>query len=129
MALTAIEIMALIVVVAGLIKILVLSIKPKAWKGVADAVYAQPAVTTTISLVLAAAALYYLLGAGITIVQIFAVMLFTMLLLMLSFSAYPEATAALTGKLFKDRNVLKKGWLVMVVWIILMVWVLYVLFA
>ena len=67
---TPIEIIALIFVVFGLIKLLVIAVNPKAWAKVPQKMAAQPVLLTVVSLVLAGVVLYYL-RAELSIVQIF----------------------------------------------------------
>lgn len=125
---TPIEIIALIILVAAAIKILVILIKPSSWMGMARTVWKQPALTAIVSLILAAIVLYYLLQE-ITIIQIFAVMAFVALLAALSMAAYSAEIIALGQKMLKDKAVVKKAWLSIVVWIVLIAWGFYVLFA
>ena len=110
-------------------KLLVIMIKPKAWMNVVEVVYRKPTLLMVVSLILAAVVLYYLDFAGITIVQIFAVMVFFALLAAMTASAYAKEIIVLARKMLKDKSVLKKAWLALVVWIVLVVWVLYTLFA
>ncbi len=124
MTLGTIEVMALIVVVAAAIKILVILVKPKAWVGIVKKIWVNSALVGIVSLVLAAVVLYYLMQAGITIVQIFAVMLFIALLAAVSAAVYSKEIMGLAQKLLKDKNILKKAWLAILVWIILIIWAL-----
>jgi len=64
----------------------------------------------------------------ITIVQIFAVMLFIALLSAASISTYSKEFLPLIDKLSKDKKLVKKIWPVILIWIILIIWVLFVLF-
>lgn len=125
---TPIEIMALIIAVFAAIKILVILINPKSWMNVVKTVYGNPILTTIISLVLAVVVLNYLL-VELTIVQIFAVMLFLSLLMVIGIAAYSKDILQLASKLLEDREVLKKAWLAIIVWVILIVLVLYTLFV
>lgn len=128
MVLTTIEIFALIIAVVAAVKILVILIKPQAWMKVVRAVYAIPALTMIVSLVLAGIVLYYLIWINrITIVQIFAVMLLVCLLGAISMAAYSKDLIAFAAKMLKDKTTIKKAWLAILIWIILIIWVLYVL--
>ena len=129
MALGTIEILALIIIIVSAVKIIVLLINPKSWMNVVDGVYRNKALTTVASLILAAVVLYYLTQAGITIVHIFAVMTFFMLVIAIGFSAYGSEVRALGQKLLKDKTLIRKSWLYILVWIALMVWGLYAIFA
>jgi len=125
---TPIEIIAFIIALIAVIKIIVLSLNPKSWMKFPRMINKQPAITMMLSLVLAAIVLYYLL-AELTIVHIFAVMFFVMLLLLFTFSAFSKELVEMADKLLKDKSVLKKAWLPTIVWTILLIWVLYALFV
>jgi len=124
---TPIEIMALIVIVVAVIKLIVILVKPKAWIGVVKSVYSNSVLTMVVSLVLAVIVLNYLL-TELTIVQIFASMLFFALLASLSISVYSKDLISLGNKMLKDRKFLSKAWLAIVVWIILIIWAVKELF-
>lgn len=118
----SVEILAWIVAVVIVVKFLVIFVKPKTWASVIDFVYAKPWLLTIVSLILAYLVLQSLLDSGITIVQIFAVLLFLSLLAASTASVYSKDVTALGKKLLKDRNILKKAWLPILVWIALTVW-------
>jgi len=123
MVYTPIEIMALILIVAGSAKILVLLINPKIWsKKVINNIWKNSGLMRVISLILAGISLYYLLDSGITIVQIFAIMLFTALLMAAGIAMYSNEVVKLSEKMLKDRNIIKKSWLYILIWILLIVW-------
>src|SRR3989344_6839278 len=103
MALGVIETIALITAVVVLIKIVVILIKPKAWLSVVRPIYSMPVVLMIVSLVLAAVVLNYLILAGITITQIFAVMGFGALLGAMTAASYAKEVVALGTKMLKDR--------------------------
>ncbi len=123
-----IEIIALVLIIVTVIKLLVILTNPKKWGGVIEAIWKNNGLVTVVSLVLAGVVLYYLLGAGITIIQIFAVMAFLCLLMALSISAYSKDLIGFAKKIFKDKAVVKKAWLVIIIWIILILWGLKELF-
>ena len=120
----SIEIMALIVAVISMIKIIVILINPKYWKAVAHVVCKNQVATTVIALVLAVVVLRYLL-TELNILQIFATMLFLILLMAVSFSSYSKEMLQLTDKVLSNRDVLKKGWVPIIIWLALIAWVLY----
>ncbi len=128
MALGIVETFALIIAVLAAIKIIVILVKPSSWMKVVKTVYMSPILTTIISLILAALVLNYLL-AEVTIVQIFAVMLFAALLGAISVSAYSKEVISMASKMLKDKTIVKRAWLAILVWIALIIWVLYVLLA
>lgn len=125
---TPIEIMALIVIVISVIKIIIMLTNPMKWMGVVNAVWKNKGVATIVSLIGAGIALYYLLGAGITVVQIFAVLLLLMFLMGLSMAAYSDELLAMATKVLKNKGVVKKGWLAFIVWAVLLLWGLKELF-
>lgn len=124
---TPIEIIALIVILVAAIKIIVLLINPKSWMGVVRKVWTNPMITSVISLILAAVVLYYLLQE-ITIIQVFAAMALVGLLAALGIAAYSNEIVALGEKMLKDKAVIKKAWLALLIWIILIIWALKELF-
>ncbi len=128
MALTPIEIIALILIVIGVIKMLVLFVKPVAWMNFAKKVYKRPPVVRIVSLILAAIVLWYLL-TEITIVQIFAVMAFVALLFLIGLAPDINSLMAKYRAQIKRGRLWQENWLYTLIWIVLMVWALVVLFA
>lgn len=123
---TPIQIMALILAVFGGIKILVLLMNPKSWLSFVKTIYKNPGIATIVGLIIAGASLWYLLKY-MTIVHVFAAMLFTSALMMVGFMAYPKEMMTLAEKVL-DKNCLKKGRLITIIWIVLLVWVIYAIF-
>ncbi len=126
---TPIELMALIVIIAGVVKILVILINPKSWTSLVRKVYSNNNLAAIISFILALITLYYLIQSGLTIVHIFAVMLFVALLAGVSISRNAKEVASLMDKMVKKGNIWKQHWLSLVIWILLLAWGLVVLFA
>jgi len=61
-------------------------------------------------------------------VQIFASMLFFMLLMIMDIAAYSKEMINWAEKLLKDRQILiKKAWVALIVWAALIIWVIYTL--
>ena len=123
----SIEILALILIIITAIKLLVLLTNPKKWVGVVDSVWKNAGLTTIICLVGAGVVLYYLLQE-LTIVHILAVMLFLALVMGLSISAYSKDLMVFARKMLKDKAIVKKGWLAIIVWVIIILWGLKELF-
>lgn len=121
---TPIEIMALIVAIVSLIKIIVILVNPRYWKEVAHVLYKNQAITTIISIILAAVVLKFLL-TELSIIQIFATTLFLMLIMIIGFSAYSKEMLQLADKVLNNRDVLKKAWVSLIIWIALIAWVIY----
>lgn len=122
-----IEIMAIIVAVLGLVKLFFVATNPKAWLKVVDFVFAKPNVTSAVSALLALIVLFFIIQE-ITIVQIFAVVLFVTLLVLVKASAYAKEIKDLGHKILKDKNAIKKVWLAVVAWLILILWLFYEVF-
>ncbi len=125
---TPIEIMALIIAVFAIIKMLVILINPKSWMSVVKTIYAKPVITGVVGLVLALITLYYLLEE-LTIVQIFAVILLVYFLMLMGVAGYSKELLKWVEGMLKDKRVLKKAWLALIIWILLIVWVLSEIFA
>ncbi|MBL7051907.1 MAG: hypothetical protein ISS01_02355 [Nanoarchaeota archaeon] len=123
----AIEIMALIVVVLGLVKMVVIFKDPKQWMVVVNFFFKRPKITMWASAVLAVVTLWLLLQT-LSIVQIFGVLLFMMFLYLMTFAAYSKELLQMINKLLKDKNMIRKAMLPIVIWIALMLWALYALF-
>lgn len=125
---TIINILALILLVAAAIKILVILISPKSWVKVTKKVWKYPLNVMVASLVLAALVLYLLISSGITIIQIFAVMLFVGLLAAAGVAMYSKVIVNAAARLLRDREIIKKSWIYILVWVILILWGLKELF-
>jgi hypothetical protein len=121
MKLSAIEILAALLIVLTGIKLAVILIDARIWLRFAKRMYAMPAVTSWAALLLAALVLYVLLQSGLTIVQVLAVTVFVALLLMVSVAPY-------AGRLFgwlETQSVpamLREQWLYVIVWVLLLAW-------
>jgi len=123
MVFTPIEWMALILIVVSAVKIIVILIKPSAWNTkVVKKVWANPNLAMVVSLILAAIVLYYLLQGGLTIVEILAVTLFVALLIGAGMAGYKNELINMADKMLKDKSMIKKSWLYIVVWVILLAW-------
>lgn len=127
MAFNAIEIIALVFVLTGLVKILIILVKRNSWASFVKSIYSKPNVLMLVELVLAGIVLYYLSQSGLTIVQIMACVVLGALLTGMTFAAYGKELISPMIKLLKT-NAWKKAWIPILVWIILMVWTLGKLF-
>ena len=124
----ALEIIALIAIILAVIKILVILINPSSWLKVIKTVYAQPWITAIISLILAGIVLNYLLQE-LTIVQIFASMMFFALLTMIGIAGYKKEITEWAEQVLKEKELWKKAWLALIIWGILIIWVIYSILA
>lgn len=118
---TPIGIIALILIIVSAIKIVVILVNPKSWADVVKKIWANPMVTSIISLILAAIVLYYLIQSGLTIVQILAVTAFVGLLMAVGIGIYANEVISMATKMLK-KGILKKAWLYTLIWIILLIW-------
>ncbi|MGE4357019.1 MAG: hypothetical protein AB7E08_00500 [Candidatus Omnitrophota bacterium] len=119
-----IELMALIVVIFSGIKIITLLINPEFWiDKVAKKLWRNKGITIFVSLIIAVLSLLFLLKE-LTIVQIFATILFFMALMAISMAPYAQTLIGLISQEISRENILKKNWLSIIIWVILMIWVL-----
>ena len=125
---TAVNNLALIVVIVAVIKMLVLLFKPQAWMNFAKGIYKNAVLVQIVGLVLAGVVLYYLTGAGITIVQIMAVMAFLGVLLMIGLATNVDDLIAKFEGQIKRGNIWKENWLYALIWIVLLIWAIKELF-
>ena len=119
---TPIEIIALIVIIFAAIKIVILLVKPQAWMDLVQKFSKKTVWAQAISFVLAAVVFWYLLGAGITVVEILAVAAFVAMLMM--FGLAPNMGTLITRyKAQISKGTLwKKNWLYTLIWIVLLAW-------
>lgn len=127
MALSAFEVIALILVIVFVIKMIVLFIKPKAWIKFAEKLYVNKNVFTAIVLLLAALVLSYLIRE-LSIVDIFAVTVFVCLLMAANFAPYKDDFFEFAYKIMRRKNAIKKAWLVILIWFVLSAWVVWQIF-
>ena len=123
---TATEWLALAIAVFSLVKIGFILLKPKAWMTFASKIWKKPKVTGIIALILSAAVLYYLLQE-MTIVQIFAALLFFSLLMAMGFSPYIKELISFNKKNMK--KIVRELRLYLLIWLVLIIWVLWEVFT
>lgn len=125
---TPIQIMALIVALLGAVKMIVVLINPKSWiNKVVKPIYKNTMVASLAGLIIAGVSLYYL-KQTLTIVDIFAVFLFFMGLMLMSFAAVSKEMTKLAENVLRKDGLIR-FWLPILVWILLLIWVFYALFA
>ncbi|MBU0460072.1 MAG: hypothetical protein KJ597_05035 [Nanoarchaeota archaeon] len=124
MAFGAIEILALILIVLSVVKMLTLLVKPQSWFNFTKKMMIKPKVLSGVSLVLAAVVLYFLVTAGVGIVQILAVMLFMALFILVGLAQYIPAML----KKINPKTAMKEQWFYALLWLALLVWGVVVLF-
>ena len=120
MAYTPVEIIALILIIAAVIKLVVLFIKPKAWMNFAKKLWSKPSITSIVLFALAAIVLYYLIQE-LTIIQILATTAFVSLLIGMGFAKNIKPLISTYEKQIK-KGIVKEYWLLLIVWILLLAW-------
>ena len=114
----AVEFLATIFIVIGILKLLFFLVAPNALLEHAKRFYANPRVVSFFAFILAAIVLYFLVSAGVTIVQIFAIGVFIGLLLIMKLAPYAQDML----KKMKPQALLKEHWFYMIIWVLLMAW-------
>jgi len=109
-------------------KLLVILIKPSAWLKIVKKVWKNSTHVMIVCLVFVALVLYLLILDGITIIQIFAVMVFVSLLAGVGIAMYSDSIVNLAQRLLRDRHIVKKSWLFILIWVFLILWGLKELF-
>jgi hypothetical protein len=118
MVLGIVSVLALIFIFVVVIKILWILVSPKGWIRISKSVYSNPNVLSGVSFVFAAIVFYFLISAGIGIVEILAVSLFVGLL-------YAMGLARYGGKFLNIRHperLLREQWFYALIWVVLVVW-------
>ena len=127
MIFTSIEIIALILIIAGIIKMFFLAINPNAWMNFAKTIWSKPRLTQIIALILAGIVFYYI-SRELTIIQILAVTLFVALLMAVGLADEIEYLVNKYKSIIKKRSLWKHYWLYVIIWLALLIWGLISLF-
>jgi len=126
--LTQIGVLALIIIILGFIKLIVLAYNPKVWMNFAERVWSKPKTMQLICLILAIVVFFYLIENGITIVQILAVTLFVALFMAVAIAPEAEDLIKKYEARIKRGSLWKQYWLYVLIWLILLLWGLKELF-
>jgi len=127
MAFTAIEIIALVFVIAILVKTVLVFTYPKRWMAFAEWLAKKRLLITAIYLILAIIVGYYVFSA-MNVVNIVAAMTLGALLMAFSLLPHIELIAS-KHKQHNTCDLLKQYWFVMIVWLTLAGYVLYTIFV
>lgn len=122
-----IEILATILVALLVIKLVVVIYSPKKWMRFAKKLYSRPKPLMWISAALSMYVLYLLTSMGVTIVEIFAVSLFFVLLMLVSIAPYGKEMMKWADSLDMNKMI-KKGWLGILLWVLMLGWAIKELF-
>ena len=123
-----IEIFALIVAILVVIKLIIIVINKDAWLNIVSPLYSGSKAVGWISGILALVVLYYILQSGMNVVQIFAVMLFFILMMLMVISVYGKDLMSMARKVMK-RRFPAVVWVASTIWIVLSIWVIYTVFT
>ena len=118
MVLNTIEILATILIGITGIKLLFLFFNPKGWLGFSKRVYSHTRRTQVILLALSLVVLYYLISAGMSIVEVLAVTLFVSLVVGAQLASYVSRLIKIT----KTDNILKDYLWIILFWVVLLLW-------
>jgi hypothetical protein len=124
MALTTVELLALMFATIIIVKFLVLLVKPKAWMSMADNIFKDSKLTMWIYVALVAIIGYHIFN-NYTIIDVAAIMLFTTVLIGLNYLPYKKHIMSMKKEL--TGNIFKKSWLAVIIWSFFALWVLYIL--
>ncbi len=114
----AIEVLAFLLVLFGGVKLILLAIKPDFLFNLSSKLFKKTKLFQVLTLIGTAVILYFLLDAGLSIVQILAVTFFAAALYGMALAPYAEKMT----KAIKSKTVLKDNLLVVLVWVVLLVW-------
>ncbi|MFQ5804590.1 MAG: hypothetical protein ACE5JQ_17005 [Candidatus Methylomirabilales bacterium] len=123
---TAIEILATIFAVAVLVKLAIVTVRPKLWMNITGPLLGHYVLTTIIYLILAVIVGYYVVTT-VSIVEVAAIMLLTSLLIGIGVAPYSSTILKWREEILSIG--VGRAWLAMVIWAVLAVWVLYAVFA
>ena len=122
MAYTPVEWTALIFIIFVLLKIIIITINKNLWiNKVTKKVLKKPHGYGFIMLILSLISLWFLLQE-LTIVQIIAASTFITLLMGFGILQYTEELQTLITKVQKDKHIIKKSWIYIVIWLIILLW-------
>lgn len=125
---TPLEIIALILVLIGIIKLIVILRNPISWYHFVRDIYSNPTVTGIVAFILGAIILYYLLQE-VNIIQIFAVLAFFSMFMLMGWAAYSKEFLPLAKKVLTQKNILLRSWPTTLIWVLLTVWVLWAIYG
>ena len=120
MPFTNVEILALILVAVFVIKMIAIFVSPKKYMKFAKSFYKNQQMTQNVFFVLAAVVLYFLYSSGVSIVTVFAVMLFASMIIGASMVPYVDGIL----KQVKPKNMVKDNVILILIWAVLALWVL-----
>ncbi len=124
---TPIEIIAVIFAILILVKIIVVFIRPKAWIRFAETITRNHLIITLVYIILAIILGYYVFSV-FSVVTVFVIAIFGILLMAIGLIPYFESIIKTTKKMTREK-ILQSFWLSLLIWLIFAIWVLYVVFS
>ena len=128
MAFTPVEIIALVLSIAIIVKLVFVFAAPKGYLNFAKSIWKYKIVMTLVYLALGGLIGYYLLQE-LTIVQIMATTALVACLIGIGFTPHVDMLLKVMGKKFTVTQMIKDHWLYILIWLAAAGWVLYALFA
>ena len=117
----AVEILALILIAIAVIKLAVFIYNPELWFNFIEKIYSVPQLISIVGFFSSIVVLYFLINAGITIVEILAVSLFIALLMVTGLANYADQIVGWV----KEQDIvlmMKRVWLYSIAWLFMIVW-------
>lgn len=121
------NIIALIFIIVGILKIFTISINKKNWMPVVRSFFSNKLAGSAVVIILAIIVFYFLIQE-LTIIQIIASAAFISLLIALSVLQFNEEIVALAKKISSKKFSLMT-WIYIFIWLILFAWALYQMFV
>ncbi len=128
MSFNVIEWFALIFSVAIIVKIFFIALNPKGWFTFAKHFYGKASHVVMVIEFLLALGLFYYLLRDLTIVQIASCIVLGALLTGMTFAAYGKETLKWGSIILKNKKMIWKAWLPILIWLALALWILIELF-
>lgn len=124
MALTSIELIALVFSIFGLIKLIAIIINKEIWyQGVAKPVYNNNNISTVILTIIGVVVFYFIIQE-FTITQVLAIMAFSSLLIGIGFLQYSKEVISLINNIYRKKMSLMLK-IYTLIWLIIILWGLY----
>ena len=127
MAFGIVEWFVLVFSILVVVKLVIVSFRPKSWLNLVKPLYKSHIVLFIVELILAAALFYYLFKE-ITIVQIVGGIVLGALLTGMTFAIYGKETLEFGKKMLKEKTLIKRAWLPILIWLALAIWAIVSLF-
>jgi hypothetical protein len=128
MALTYIEILALIFSLAILFKLLMLIFSRNSWMSIIKRLYTKKKILFLVEIGLAAVVMYFLLQS-LTLIEIMASIFLGAFLTGITFVDFSEEVLPSMLKVFEKKKFLKRSVIPIIIWLALAIWILLKIFV